>query len=314
MTKHSTPPILFLIFNRPDTTFEVFNSIKKAKPKQLFIASDGPRNNKLGEKEIVVDLREKIISKIDWPCEVKTLFKEENLGCGKSVSSAISWFFSNVTEGVIIEDDCVPNQDFYPYMSELLNKYRDDKSVKFIGGSNFQNGNQRGDGSYYFSKYCHVWGWGTWKEVWEQYKYDLSNVSEEELSKILKDCFKDLSMYNNWHRIFKKMITEPIDTWDYQLDYSIWKNNGVSIIPNVNLVSNIGFGEDATHTKNKYSVYANHNTGSILPIVHPSVSISHDYQADEYFFFNFEKRSLAKRTLFKISLYTNKILYSLRNS
>jgi len=155
-------PVLFLIFKRLDTTKQVFEQIKKAKPPRLYIAADGPRDYVEGEAEKVKAAREYVLSNIDWNCEVKTLFREKNLGCGKAVSEAITWFFENEEQGIILEDDTVPSQSFFWFCEELLNRYKDEKKVWHIGGTNFQDGIIRGNGDYYFSALNHIWGWASW--------------------------------------------------------------------------------------------------------------------------------------------------------
>ena len=162
-----TTPVLFLVFNRPDTTEKVFEAIRQAKPQKLFVAADGPRGNRLGEKEKCEQVR-KIATTVDWDCEVKTLFREKNLGCKFAVSSAIDWFFKNVEEGIVLEDDCLPSQSFFWFCQELLERYRNDERVMLIGGNN------RGvdflkNHSYFFSKYVQIWGWATWRRSWEKY-------------------------------------------------------------------------------------------------------------------------------------------------
>ncbi len=292
-------PILFLIFNRLDTTQKVFNVIKKIKPKQLFVVADGPRKYKEGELELCNKTRD-VIKQIDWDCELKTLFREENLGCGKSVSSAITWFFENVEEGIILEDDCLPNIDFFFYCKELLNYYRDNNEVMFIGGGNFQNGKKYGEASYYFSAFNHVWGWATWRRTWNLYNFKLDNIKEEEIENIIKKYFIKKNQVKYWKNIFLKMKSNnPIDTWDYQLTFSIWKNNGLSIIPNVNLITNIGFGEMAVHTKNSNSISANLKNYSILPIYY-SKEISRSKKADDRYYNSFIKKITIKKIIKKL--------------
>jgi GT2 family glycosyltransferase len=161
--------ILILLFNRPETTIRVFDKISQIKPQRLYIASDGPRKNFDGEKEKVKKVRE-IATRVDWPCEVKTLFRNENLGCKKGVSSAITWFFEQEEQGIILEDDCVPNLDFFTFCESLLDRYAEDERVSVITGNNFQNNKWRGDASYYFSKYNHCWGWASWRRSWKDYR------------------------------------------------------------------------------------------------------------------------------------------------
>ena len=175
-------PILFLIFNRPDTTKRVFESIRSIKPAKLYIAADGDRKDKVGEDLLCKDTRS-IIDLIDWECEIKTLFRPENLGCKIAVSSAIDWFFENEEQGIILEDDCLPNESFYIYCETLLNYYAFNERIMHISGNNFQDGMMRGNGSYYFSNYNHIWGWASWKRAWKAYNVDLSFLTETLIEK-----------------------------------------------------------------------------------------------------------------------------------
>ena len=240
-------PVLFLIFNRPDTTEKVFNAIKQAKPKQLFISADGPRQEKPGEFEKCQAAR-KIVEQVDWDCDLQVLFRDNNLGCKKAVSSGINWFFEQVDEGIILEDDCLPDQSFFGFCQELLKYYRNNPKIMHISGNNFQFGRKRGNASYYFSIYNHIWGWATWKRAWQYYDVTMADFEEfkktNQIEKITRN--KDEQAY--WMYFFEKVWRNEIDTWDYQNVYSMWKKQGLAILPNVNLVSNIGFTKDATHT------------------------------------------------------------------
>ncbi len=240
-------PILFLVFNRPDTTKRVFEAIKAHKPSKLYIAADGPRLNKEGESELCEETR-KVVSAIDWPCNVKTLYRNENLGCKVAVSSAIDWFFDQEEEGIVLEDDCLPHPDFFRFCEEMLAYYRNDHKVMHIGGANFQKGKHRGDGSYYFSNYNHIWGWATWRRAWKKYDVNLTSYSEQECIEIINSQFDLEYERNYWKNVFKKLKEGNIGTWDYQWTYTIWKQKGYSILPNYNLISNIGIGEGGTHT------------------------------------------------------------------
>ena len=273
-----TTPVLFLIFNRPDTTQKVFDAIKKAKTKQLFVAADGPRENKEGEKEKCEQAR-KIIEQVDWDCKVKTLFRDKNLGCKVAVSSAIDWFFKNVKEGIILEDDCLPSQSFFWFCRELLEHYRDDTRIMIISGDNFQFDRKRGDGSYYFSKYPHRWGWATWRRVWKHYDVNMKNFEEFKKEAQINNVFNIKQQQKYWTKIFQIVYEGKIDTWDYQWAYSCFINNGLCIMPNVNLVSNIGFGLDSTHTKDKSSTFSEMEAREITDIIHPNFVLA-DQEAD----------------------------------
>jgi len=278
-------PILFLIFNRPDETQRVFKSIQQAQPKQLFIAADGPRINLEGEKEKCTAVRA-IIKQVDWDCELKLLFRKENLGCGKAVSSAISWFFENVEMGIILEDDCLPHPDFFPFCEELLNRFKNNLQVMHIGSTNYQDGIKRGEGSYYFSENVEIWGWATWKRAWNLYNFSLTSLSSHEIIKTIERTSLNKDEKRYWISIFHKMKNNPHDTWDYQYVYSIMSNNGVCILPNRNLVSNIGFGENATHTTKRDIKHADRKVYPILPLCHP-IDIYIDQEADKYYFYNY---------------------------
>ena len=274
-------PILFLVFNRPELTLKVFNKIKEIKPKKLYVACDGPRdiNN---ENQIVSQVRE-ITNNVTWDCNLKKLYRNHNLGCKNAVSGALDWFFENEDKGIILEDDCLPNQDFFLFCKELLLKYENDPRVSMITGNNFQDGNFRGDGSYYFSGYNHIWGWATWKRVWNFYDKNMSFWPTWSKSQDWKDKFPDLLERIYWKRNFDKVYTNLIDTWDYQLLALLKKIGGLCVTPNVNLVSNIGFGENATHTTDEADKNANLPTSNLSKLKHPS-SINIDWEADKYEF------------------------------
>lgn len=274
-------PVLFLIFNRPDVTFRVFEEIRKAQPEKLFIAADGPRHVREGEKEKCEAARS-VIEKIDWKCEVKTLFREKNLGCRDAVSSAITWFFENVEDGIILEDDCLPDQSFFNFCEVILEKYRLDNSIVHINGSNFQNGNIRGKASYYFSNMPSIWGWATWRRSWKNYDLSMKQLEQFKNEGGFKKLFKK-KYYTDYY--YSKLIQTKqgkINTWDYQWAFSIWKNNGIVVTPNVNLVSNIGFGTDATHTTTGVNFFSELKKGSIKDIIHPTSNIKADEEADLY--------------------------------
>ncbi|MEO6305797.1 MAG: hypothetical protein ABIP51_21790, partial [Bacteroidia bacterium] len=280
-------PILFLIFNRPDVTKITFERLREIQPAKLYVAADGPRAHKAGEAELCKETRD-IIKKVDWPCEIKTLFREQNLGCGNAVSQAITWFFENEEAGIIIEDDCLPNVSFFNYCTELLEKYKNDEKVFHIGGVNFQNGQQRGSGDYYFSAVAHVWGWASWRRAWNKYKFDIPNLDKFTEEKKLQNYFDNKTIIEHWTKTFQSIEKHEIDTWDHQWTYCIFNNNGLSVIPNQNLVSNIGFGVDATHTKTA-SQYSNLITKEFTaPLKHPQ-TVAQDKEADLFFFRDFDK-------------------------
>lgn len=251
--------VLFLIFNRPDTTQQVFEAIRAAKPPRLYVAADGARPNQKGETERSIEARS-IATAVDWPCEVKTLFRESNLGCGKAVSSAIDWFFSYEPEGIILEDDTLPNRTFFTYCDKLLEKYRDSPQIMSISGSFFGNSTAHTN-NYYYSNYSLMWGWATWARAWRNYSFEV-HPGRFKLFPIYRKLSRILpALY--WYQISNLLCRKKIDTWDYQWILTILLKDGLVCRPCVNLVKNLGFRADATHTINKNDALARISTGSI---------------------------------------------------
>jgi hypothetical protein len=275
---HYNTPILFIIFNRPELTKLVLAKIRNIKPKYLFIAADGPRN--MAEALICKQTRTFVLENIDWPCEVKTLFRKQNLGCKEAVSSAISWFFKNVPEGIILEDDCLPTDSFFYFCAENLKRYRNDERVWSISGNNFVSRQKfrPGQDSYYFSQYPHIWGWATWSRSWQ--KVDMQ-LRIEQLNAILTqgvltNYFNDRRSTNYWSRIIRKIILGKINTWDTFFVFYCFLNNGLCVTPAVNLVDNLGFGRLSTHTKfNFLNILP--NAQELSPIHHPKFVIPNRY-------------------------------------
>ena len=290
-----TNPVLFLIFNRPDTTQRVFEAIRQAKPARLFVAADGPREDRPGEAEKCAQARS-IIENVDWDCEVVTLFREKNLGCGKAVSSAIDWFFENVEEGIILEDDCLPSQPFFMYCQELLEYYRQDTRIMQISGSNFIKSEM--DESYFFSKYGPCWGWATWKRAWKYYDVDMRLWPVVKVKKLHYDFCFDEDEIKAREDIFDSVYNGAIDTWDYQWVFAKLVNNGLSITPKENLVSNIGFSEDATHTRDKGNIRENFERKELVfPLLHPPFMLK-NYEMDRKYFEAFLKKGVSKKDVF----------------
>jgi len=271
-------PILFLIFNRPKTTQKVFDAILKAKPKKLYVAADGPRKNKIGEKELC-EVTRAIIKQVDWPCKVKTLFRKENLGCGKAVSLGITWFFDNEKMGIILEDDCLPDPSFFPYCKNLLEKYKDNEKVMMISGDNFISEKVKLKESYYFSRYCHIWGWASWRRAWKKYDYNMLKWPEFESCGKINSYFSSFEERFFWERTFDLAYRHKISSWDAQWGFACLSNEGCAINPSVNLVSNIGFGDDSTHTFGSNPIFSALRVKPILNIIHPK-RISVDEKTD----------------------------------
>ncbi|WP_297816408.1 hypothetical protein [Segetibacter sp.] len=231
----------------------MFEKIRQQRPSTLFVASDGARESRPEEAAVCEECRNIVLNGIDWPCEVKTLFRSENLGCGKAVSSAISWFFDNVEEGIILEDDVVPTRSFFSFCRKMLSKFRDDTGIMHVSGNNFQL-SRIGSDSYYLSKIPHCWGWATWRRAWQKFDFELKLFKEDQ-----KPAYFDYPTIDNyWHNIFKLTKNQLYrHVWDYQWVFALFNNNALSIAPQYNLVSNVGFGTHSTNTHNDTDYLAN---------------------------------------------------------
>lgn len=275
-------PILFLTFNRPKQTQRVFEAIRQIQPTKLYFAADGHRENKVGEKEICEEVRNIVLKNIDWNCEVKTLLRDKNWGCKNAVSSAITWFFENEPEGIVLEDDCLPEPSFFQFCAELLEKYRNDARIMMISGINHQKEKVRGDYSYYFTRYNQIWGWASWRRVWDLYDVNMRLLPEILEKGYLNDIFQDKTAAQKWEKDFRKVFDGEKDTWDYQFTFSCLINGGLCINPCANLVTNIGFDESATHTVVGTMKWANMPTFPMkFPLSHPPYIIR-DAIADDY--------------------------------
>ena len=234
-------PILFLVFNRPENTRIVFNEIKKIKPSKLYIAADGPRQDNENDKINCQEVRRIIDASIDWDCEVKKLYRDENLGCKKAVSSAITWFFENEEKGIILEDDCLPDESFFWFCSKLLEKYKYNEQIMMISGMNYLIDEKINiKESYFFSKYFPIWGWATWKRAWSLYDINMKDWDELKYYKYFKNIYRNERMAIYLKTMFQETYDNKIDTWDVQWVFTCLKNDGLSIIPKYNLISNIG--------------------------------------------------------------------------
>jgi hypothetical protein len=288
-----------VIFNRPDTTLKVFEEIRTAKPARLYIASDGPRQDHPDDKLLCSQARS-VINNVDWDCELKTFINKKNVGCKDSVSAAITWFFDNEEEGIILEDDCLPANSFFKFCDTLLEKYRNDTRIRHISGCNLQMGKKWGGGTYYFSNRTHIWGWASWKRAWEDYDKNLKKYNNEEIKERLFNIYGDPIVVQSWLEIFNEVKAGKVNSWAYPLDFINFFNNGLVIIPNENLISNIGFNSNATNTLNADNVYANIPLSEIQEIIDP-IFILPEKRADLTIInrdFNIEQRRL-KENAFK---------------
>lgn len=296
--------VLFLVFNRLDTTKQVFEAIRQAKPPRLYVAADGARANKEGEAEKVQAVRDYILQNIDWECEVKTLFRDQNLGCKYAVSGAITWFFENEEQGIILEDDCLPSQSFFWYCEDLLERYKDDQSAYLVSGDSRASESFGMKEDYGFCKYPMIWGWASWARVWRNYDPELQDWPKH------RDVLPpSISSYRPtikfWKNIFERMYNKEIDTWDYQFSYLLLKNKAKCIVPKVNLITNVGFGADATHIFSTESEAANRKRYEInIPLIHTPDLVSEKKINDFYDRNEFSSKPFIFRAINKLARLT----------
>lgn len=300
-------PVLFLVFNRPEPTRRVFETIRKARPARLYIAADGARAGRPGEAARCEEVRS-IVRDVDWPCEVKTLFRNRNLGCARAVSQAVSWLFEQEERAIILEDDCFPSQSFFRFCSELLEYYKDDSRVMQIAGNNFLSKEQRDqEYSYTFSNHNYVWGWATWRRAWQHYDYRMNLYGHVSQHGYIDSPYHT-SMYEDeyikWVYGKSRFGYQTVTWWSYQWDFARKVNSGVVVVPQKNLVVNIGIGmAEATHTKDEKGVGHDLKLEELdFPLRHPEFvmvdRVADDKIFQKYFTTPFSKmKSHVKRVL-----------------
>lgn len=273
-------PVIFLIFRRPDLTARVFEAIRQVQPSKLLVVADGPRSEADVE---LCQLARTVTEQVDWNCEVLRNYSDVNLGCRKRVSSGLDWAFEQIEEGIVLEDDCLPHPSFFQYCQELLERYRNDQRIWCISGDNFQCGQKRGEGSYYFSNYNHCWGWASWRRAWQHYDHDLINWPAFRDGRYLEGILDSDLEVQYWQGIFERLYSlgQP-NSWAYAWTFTCWQNRGLTILPNVNLVSNIGFRYDGTHTLKEFK-WSMMSVADIGAIQHPPY-IARNQLADIYTF------------------------------
>lgn len=242
-------PVLFLIFRRPELSLQVLAAIRAARPAVLLIAADGPRPGHAEEARLCAETRAAVLAGIDWPCQVQTRFREHNLGCKRAVAEALDWAFAQHERLIIVEDDCLPDPSFFPWCEAALERYQNDERVMQVCGSNLTGAQPEGGASGFASRFGPIWGWATWRRAWRHYDVELGSWPEWRRSDRLKHLFPE-PFEASWRcQIFDAVHAGEIDTWDYQWAYAKAIRNGVSLIPERNLVQNLGFRADATHTR-----------------------------------------------------------------
>jgi hypothetical protein len=291
-------PVVLLVFKRPDTTKKVFEAIRSAKPSQLLLIADGPRCDRPEEVEKCAATRA-IIDRVDWDCEVLKNYADTNLGCGKRVATGLDWVFENVEEAIILEDDCVPHPTFFRFCEELLERYRYDERIFSISGQNFQFGRNQTSDSYYFSHFNHSWGWASWRRAWKYFDFDMKCWPEVNQKNLLNSVLSDSKTVKDWTRIFQLTYENHANIWDYQWRLAMWMQSGLSVLPHVDLVSNIGFGKNSTNTKDEIVPIT---TQAIqFPLKHPSYLVR-NLKADNY----------TQKTIFNYFSFYNRLSYRIK--
>lgn len=274
-------PILLITFNRPNHTRQVFEAIKQQRPKQLFVFQDGARQGNAADIEKCKEVRAIFKEPLDWECELHTNFSKVNLGCGPGPASGITWFFEQVEQGIIFEDDAVPAPDFFGYAEELLERYKNNHTIKVIGSMHL-DGKNYGNVSYHFTMgNRNLCAWATWKRTWRDFDYYMKEVSIDNFKSSLNKYHTSNKEIDFWCSRLNEIHKDCLghSSWDMQFVMSIWLKQGIGIFPNINLSTNIGFDDEGTHTISKNNPAANLDVGNILPLVHP-VNIKINRKAD----------------------------------
>ena len=279
LSSHEIAPVVFLVFNRPDAAARVFERIRAAKPKRLFVVADGPRPTQ-PEDVRLCEQTQRIATSLDWPCELQTNIASVNLGCRRRISSGLDWVFDRCPEAIILEDDCVPSDSFFEFCTVLLERFRNEARVMSIGGANFQLGHSRGSASYYFSAYTHIWGWATWRRAWERIDIHLASWPAARQKNWVASVLVNPEERKYWNEIFEKSYRGEIDSWGYPWLYSCWLESGLCAVANQNLVTNIGSGPQATHTKGDAKALGIPST-ELTKIIHPR-TVSRNTAADRF--------------------------------
>lgn len=260
-----TTPVVFILFNRPQKTAETFAQIAKMKPASLYLVADGPRPNHPTDKLNCAAARA-VVEQIDWECTVQRNYAEQNMGCKRRVASGLDWVFAQVEEAIILEDDILMDSSFFAFAQEMLETYRHDTRIRHIAGYNSVSSLPPSLYSYFFSRWAPIWGWATWRRAWQSYDVAMSLWSPQVRNMLYKQGVVPPAKV----REFEMTYQGKIDTWDYQWQFSQLMQSGLSIIPEKNLIRNIGFGADATHTFDRKSSHAHATTQALsFPLIHP---------------------------------------------
>ena len=266
-------PIFLAVFNRPRQTQNAMDRLRSIRPTRLYVSADGPRPGHLTDAERCAEVR-RIVSDVDWPCDVHTLFREHNIGCKLAVGGGISWFFEHEDRGIILEDDIIAHPIFFPFCAELLERYRDEERIGIISGCNFTGGKVTSDESYFFVRNLHMWGWATWRRVWRLVDLDMRDWNDHRSVDFMREHYATpWATRQEWQRHFDNTVNRCIDTWDYQVCYSLWRRGLLAIDPAVNMIDNDGMGSAAaTHPSAAKAQFLTENPPRAMPfpLSHPA--------------------------------------------
>ncbi|MBO4281804.1 MAG: hemolysin hemolytic protein [Bacteroidales bacterium] len=240
-------PILFVFFNRPEIALRAFQSIRACRPKRLYLACDGPREHVPGEGKVVEELRASVCASVDWDCSVQTFFQEKNVGCGPNVHAAISWLFANEEWGIVLEDDCIADPSFFPYVQDLLETYRDDQRVGMIAGTNPVASAYKAPYSYLFSRFKNCWGWASWRRAWEAMDFSMQWRNTPLAASVIDNSGYRGKDNHRWKWQLQYIDNAWVSSWDWQWYFTLSARNQLCVFPGVNLISNIGNDAAATH-------------------------------------------------------------------
>lgn len=264
-------PVLLLIFNRPDKVQKLVEALEKVRPKKIYVSADGPRSH-IDSDVINCEKARSIATNLPWECEIHTNFSNNNLGCMYGPVRGVSWFFENEEMGIILEDDCIPTLSFFNYVTGLLEKYKNDEKIMHINGTSFltQEQTKQINSTYYFSAITFVWGWASWRRAWKQFDIEMKEINKTKILLLQNKIFLESKHAKFWINLFNHVKNRSeLGIWDAQWAYTVMSKNGITITPTQNLIENIGFGDDATHTIEKFP-HARKSIDSITDIKHPT--------------------------------------------
>jgi hypothetical protein len=273
-------PVALFVFNRPEQTRRVFAEVAKLRPRTLLVVADGHREGRAGEAERCREVRQ-IVEAVNWDCTVLREYAPRNLGCRRRVSSGLDWVFSQCEEAIILEDDCLPDPTFFRFCAENLARYREDERVMMVSGDNFVPADRLSRSSYRFTRYNLIWGWASWRRAWRHYDVEMTAWPGRAESDWLRRITGSSASSRYWSDVFSRVYRGEIDTWDYQWMFASWNRDGIAIVPNVNLVTNIGFDADATHTTEENRLANWPLRAMEFPLRHPPRRLP-DRAADRY--------------------------------